>query len=129
MERTVSASTLARKFIGKAIAGATDWQQRLVGFDQAVYSKSSVVCIGAGGLVSQIAPTLVRKGIGALTILDDDVVEPSNLNRQRFYARDIGHHKAHALAENLLPECVHATILTAYPLLLEEAIDNGIDLR
>lgn len=129
MAKTVSASPLSRKYIGQAITGATDRQQRLGGFSQAVYSKSSVVCIGAGGLVSQIAPTLVRKGIGALTILDDDVVEPSNLNRQRFYFKDLGHNKAYALAENLLPECVDTTLLTAYPLLLEEAIDSEIDLR
>ena len=89
MEKIVSASTLARKFIGQAIPGATDRQQRLAGFDQAVYSQSSVVCIGAGGLISQIAPTLVRKGIGALTIFDDDVVEASNLNRQHFYFKDL----------------------------------------
>jgi ThiF family len=68
-----------RRYVGKAIAGATDRQQRLAGFDQGVYSQSHVLCIGAGGLISHIAPTLVRKGIGALTILDDDVVEPSNL--------------------------------------------------
>src|SRR5712692_362854 len=129
MAKTVSASPLSRRYIGLAITGATDRQQRLAGFNQAVCSKSSIVCIGAGGLVSQIAPTLVRKGIGSLTILDDDVVEPSNLNRQRFYSKDLGHNKAYSLAENLRPECVHTTILTAYPLLLEEAIDSGIDLR
>jgi molybdopterin/thiamine biosynthesis adenylyltransferase len=44
------------------------------------------VCIGVGGLISHVAPTLVRKGIGALVLLDDDVVEVSNLNRQRFYS-------------------------------------------
>ena len=129
MIKTVSASALSRKYIGQAIPGATDRQQRLAGFDQAVYSRSSVICIGAGGLISQIAPTLVRKGVGALAILDDDLVEPSNLNRQRFYSKDLGHNKAYALVENLLPECVHTTLLTAYPLLLEEAIDRGIDLR
>lgn len=129
MARTGFVSPLARRYLGKAIPGATDRQQRLAGFDQAIYSSSRVVCIGAGGLISQIAPTLVRKGIGALTILDDDVVEPGNLNRQRFYSKDLGQNKAYALAENLLSECVHTTMLTAYPLLFEEAIDNGIDLR
>lgn len=129
MTKIVSASPPSRRYLGKAILGATDRQQRLAGFNQALYSKSSVVCIGAGGLISQIAPTLVRKGIGGLIILDDDVVEPSNLNRQRFYPKDVGQNKAYALAENLLPECVHATLFTAYPVLLEEAIDRGIDLR
>jgi len=128
MEKTNFVSPLSRRYVGQSIRGATDRQQRLPGFNQSVFSSSSVVCIGAGGLISQIAPTLVRKGIGALTILDDDVVEPSNLNRQRFYPKDIGLNKAYALAENLLCECVNATTLTAHPFLLEDAIDNGIDL-
>jgi molybdopterin/thiamine biosynthesis adenylyltransferase len=67
----------------------------------AVYSNSRVVCIGAGGLISHIAPTLVRKDIGSLTILDDDVAEPGNLNRQGFYPKDIGQNKSYGLAENL----------------------------
>src|SRR5437016_3275582 len=94
MARTASILQKSRRYVGRAIPGATDRQQRLAGFDQAVYSNSRVVCIGAGGLISQIAPTLVRKGIGSLTILDDDIVEPSNLNRQRFYVKDLGQNKA-----------------------------------
>jgi len=42
------------------------------------------------GIISMIAPTLARKGIGRITLLDDDVVEHSNLNRQRFYIEDVG---------------------------------------
>src|SRR5712691_4736892 len=89
---------------GKAVPGATDRQQKIPGFDQAVFSRSGVLCIGAGGIISQIAPTLVRKGIGRITLLDDDIVEVSNLNRQRFYIEDVGENKALALAGNLLPE-------------------------
>lgn len=129
MARIASISQKSRRYVGRAVPGATDRQQRLSGFDQAVYSNSSVVCIGAGGLISQIAPTLVRKGIGSLTILDDDVVEASNLNRQRFYVKDLGHNKAYALAENLIWECVHSTVIAAYPVILEEAIDSGLDLH
>src|SRR5215468_10743613 len=103
MKRIVSGSPICRSLVGAAIPGALDRQQRIAGFDQAVYSKSRVLCIGAGGLIGHIAPTLVRKGIGAITILDDDVVEPSNLNRQRFYFKDIGQNKAYALAETSLP--------------------------
>jgi len=128
MKKTALGSQEFRSYIGKAVPGATDRQERIAGFNQAVYSKSRVLCIGAGGLISQIALTLVRKGIGGLTILDDDVVEASNLSRQRFYPKDIGHNKAYRLAENLLGECVHSTHLTAYPLLLEEAIDQDIAL-
>jgi molybdopterin/thiamine biosynthesis adenylyltransferase len=113
---------------GKPIPGAEDRQQKIPGFDQAVYSRSRVLCIGAGGLISHIAPTLVRKGIGTITLLDDDIVEASNLNRQRFYERDIGHNKAIALARNLQPECIAATDISGYALRLEEAIARGADL-
>jgi molybdopterin/thiamine biosynthesis adenylyltransferase len=76
----------------------------------------------------QIAPTLVRKGVGQITVLDNDVVEPTNLNRQRFYVKDIGENKAIALARNLQPECIVATNIRGYPLQFEDAIARGIDL-
>jgi hypothetical protein len=79
---------------GASISGACDRQKQIAGFDQEKFSKSHVLCIGAGGLISNVAPALVRKGIGALSILDDDDVEVSNLNRQRFYFGDIGQNKA-----------------------------------
>jgi len=78
--------------------------------------------------MANVAPTLVRKGIGALTLLDDDVVETSNLNRQRFYPRDIGSNKAVALAQNLRPECIASTRIRGIPLRLEEAIACDADL-
>jgi adenylyltransferase/sulfurtransferase len=87
-----------------------------------------VLCIGAGGLISHVAPALVRKGIGAVTILDDDLVEASNLNRQRYFASDIGRPKAIALAQNLQRECTWATKLAGHVMRLEEALDTGIDL-
>ncbi|MGA2185724.1 MAG: ThiF family adenylyltransferase [Bryobacteraceae bacterium] len=117
------------KLRGKAVAGAEDRQKKIPGFDQEVFSKSRVLCVGAGGIISQIAPTLVRKGIGRTTVLDNDIVEPSNLNRQRFYARDIGRNKALALARNLKPECIAATEIRGYAFRLEEAIARGIDLE
>jgi len=72
------------KLRGKTVPGAEDRQMTIPGFDQAVFSKTCVLCIEAGGINSQIAPTLVRKGVGRITLLDDDIVEASNLNRQRF---------------------------------------------
>jgi adenylyltransferase/sulfurtransferase len=113
---------------GKAIPGAEDRQRKIYGFDQDVFSQSSVVCVGAGGIISQIAPTLVRKGIGRITLLDNDIVETSNLNRQRFYIKDIGKNKALALARNLQTECIVETEIRGYALRLEEAIARGIDL-
>jgi molybdopterin/thiamine biosynthesis adenylyltransferase len=113
---------------GQAIPGAEDRQSKIPGFDQKVFSKSRVLCIGAGGIVSQIAPTLARKGIGRITLLDDDIVEASNLNRQRFYIKDVGENKALALAENLLRECIAETVIQGITLRLEEAMARDIDL-
>jgi molybdopterin/thiamine biosynthesis adenylyltransferase len=87
-----------------------------------------VNCIGAGGIISQIAPTLVRKGIGSITLFDDDIVEASNLNRQRFYIKDVGKNKALALARNLQAECIAATETRGIPFRFEEAVARGIDL-
>lgn len=123
---TVSPTSISLR--GKSIPGAEDRQGRIPGFDQGVYSKARVLCIGAGGIVSQIAPTLARKGVGAITLLDDDVVEASNLNRQRFYERDLGKSKAIALARNLQPECIATTEICGYAFRLEEAVERGVDL-
>src|SRR5580704_16524700 len=106
MRLASTVSQTAIRLMGRAVAGAEDRQQKIAGFDQAVFSRSSVLCIGAGGLISHVAPTLVRKGIGRIILLDGDMVEASNLNRQRFYSKDLGSNKAIALAENLKAECI-----------------------
>jgi molybdopterin/thiamine biosynthesis adenylyltransferase len=103
-------------------------QGRIPGFDQAALSAATVLCIGAGGLISHIAPTLARKGVGRLILLDRDIVESSNLNRQRFYPGDIGKNKAVALARNLKHECITGTEIVGHGLRIEDAIEEGIHL-
>ncbi len=64
--------------------------------------KKSVVGIaGLGGLGSAIAIALARIGVGRLILVDFDVVEPSNLNRQQYFTHQIGMAKVKALQENL----------------------------
>jgi molybdopterin/thiamine biosynthesis adenylyltransferase len=128
MHPAFTASRTSIRLRGKPIIGAGDRQRKIPGFNQGVFSQSSVLCLGAGGIVSQIAPTLVRKGIGHIVLLDDDIVEASNLNRQRFYEADIGKNKAVALAANLQHECIAATEICGWPMRLEEAIARKIDL-
>ncbi|HEY5177266.1 MAG TPA: ThiF family adenylyltransferase [Terriglobales bacterium] len=117
------------KLSGNSVPGALDRHSGIAGFDQQSYSRAKVVCIGAGGLIGNVAPVLVRKGVGALAILDHDEVEITNLNRQRFYPRDIGENKAIALARNLLPECTFATRITGFASSIQKAIGTGIDLQ
>jgi molybdopterin/thiamine biosynthesis adenylyltransferase len=128
MRRASTNSQTSIKLLGKAIPGAEDRQRLIPGFDQAIYSKASVVCVGAGGIISHIAPTLCRKGIGKITLLDRDIVEVTNLNRQRFYEQDIGMNKAVALAKNLQRECIAATEIRGHPLTLEDSIERGMNL-
>lgn len=60
-----------------------------------------VVVLGLGGLGSNVAVMLARLGVGHLTIVDYDRVEPSNLNRQSYYVDDIGRLKSDALKEQI----------------------------
>jgi molybdopterin/thiamine biosynthesis adenylyltransferase len=129
MHPAFTASRTPINLQGTAIPGAEDRQRKIAGFDQEIFSASSVVCVGAGGIISQIAPTLVRKGIGRIALLDDDLVEVSNLNRQRFYIYDVGKNKAIALAKNLQGECIAKTEITGIPLRFEEAVASTVDLR
>lgn len=63
--------------------------------------KASVGIAGLGGLGSNAAISLARIGIGKLLLVDFDVVEPSNLNRQQYFIRHIGMPKTEALKELL----------------------------
>lgn len=57
---------------------------------------------GAGGLGSNCAFNLVRCGFRKIKIADFDVVDYSNLNRQFYFADQVGRKKVEVLRENLL---------------------------
>ena len=62
----------------------------------------SVFIAGAGGLGSNCAMMLARAGVVNFTIVDFDVIEPSNLNRQFYFRDQLGLPKVEALKDNLL---------------------------
>lgn len=64
--------------------------------------RASVGIAGLGGLGSSVAVSLARVGVGRLVLVDFDVVEPSNLNRQQYFVDQIGMRKTDALSETLL---------------------------
>lgn len=56
---------------------------------------------GAGGIGSNVAMLLARAGIGRLVVVDHDVVSLRNLNRQAYFADQVGMPKVEALAGNI----------------------------
>jgi len=59
--------------------------------------KAEVCILGLGGLGSNVAILLARGGIGHLKLIDFDVVEASNLNRQQYRISHIGMKKTEAI--------------------------------
>ncbi|PZQ60787.1 MAG: molybdopterin biosynthesis protein MoeB [Sphingomonas taxi] len=79
----------ARHIVLPEIGGAG--QQRL--------ARAHVVVIGAGGIGSPVIQYLAAAGVGRLTIVDDDRVDLSNLQRQTLFTTgDVGVAKAEAAA-------------------------------
>ena len=79
-----------------------------------------VLCVGAGGLGSPLALYLAAAGIGTLGIVDFDVVDASNLQRQIIHTtNDIGSRKLDSAAEKLsalnpgVKVVKHETMLTS----------------
>ena len=70
--------------------------------ERAALESVRVGIAGAGGLGSNCAMHLVRSGVKHLTIVDFDVVNESNLNRQFFFHDQIGQKKVEAIKANLL---------------------------
>ena len=72
----------------------SEGQQRL--------KKSKVLIVGAGGLGCPVGLYLAAAGIGQLGIIDSDVVEISNLQRQIGHSeKNLGLLKTESLAENI----------------------------
>ena len=59
--------------------------------------KAKVCILGLGGLGSNVAVLLARSGIGYLKLVDFDIVEASNLNRQQYRISHIGIKKTEAM--------------------------------
>ena len=80
-----------------------------------------VLCIGAGGLGSPISMYLAAAGIGGLGLVDPDVVEITNLQRQILFGqKDLGRKKLDAARDRLADINPHVDI-QVYPELFTAA--------
>ena len=70
------------------------------GAGQVTLGNADVAMIGCGGIGSPALQYLAAAGIGRLTLIDSDVVEVSNLQRQTIFSpADLGRAKAQVAAE------------------------------
>ncbi len=76
---------------------------------------AKVAVAGIGGLGSNIAVMLARSGVGHLLLVDFDVVDVTNLNRQMYFISQLGKPKTEALFETLYqinPYLTYETVQT-----------------
>lgn len=73
-------------------------------------ARAHVAVLGLGGVGGYVVEALARSGVGALTLVDQDEIGPTNLNRQLLSTVDtLGLPKAQAAAQrvkSINPECV-----------------------
>lgn len=70
---------------------------------------AQIAVFGIGGVGSYTAEGLARSGIGSLTLIDSDVISPTNINRQiPATTNTVGLKKAEVMAERIKainPDC------------------------
>ena len=108
------------------------WQQRtelLLGEEKMErLRRAHVLVVGLGGVGAYAAEMICRAGVGRMTIVDADTVQPSNINRQLPAVHStLGRPKAEVLAErfrDINPE-LELTVMPVY--LKDEAIPALLD--
>jgi len=89
-------------------------------------ARERVLLVGVGGVGGWCAEALARMGVGGLTIVDDDTVAASNLNRQCAATLEtLGRPKTEAMRERLAavnPDCRVVACQVRYP---DESVDLG----
>ena len=95
---------------------------------QAALSAASVIVFGVGGVGSSAVESLARSGVGHFTLVDSDVVDVTNINRQLLAVTDtVGKPKVSVQAERIRAINPEAQVLEKQMFYLPENADE-IDL-
>lgn len=116
------------------------WQERTIqllgGDGYARLEKSNVLVVGMGGVGAAAAEMICRSGVGRMTIVDADTIQPSNLNRQIPATHaTLGLAKAEVMGKRLLEinPGLKLTVINEFireeriPLLLDHPFDYVVD--
>ena len=108
----------------------------LIGDKFDIIQNKTILVLGLGGVGSYVCESLVRSGINNLIIVDNDIIDITNLNRQLMTSHDnIGQYKTNVLAERIKkinPNC-NVTIINEFiskdniDKLFKEKIDYFVD--
>lgn len=94
--------------------------------DQLTLFRSSVAVIGCGGLGGYVVEELARLGVGRIVVIDPDLFEEHNLNRQLYSSpANLGKSKVEA-ALTRIAEINPA--VTVVPMKIAFSLENGADL-
>lgn len=110
----------------------TSWLSRtelLIGPDAIQQlTQAHVLVLGMGGVGSFAAEFIARSGVGRMTIVDGDVIDPSNRNRQLpALATNHGQSKVHIMAERLQAINPELSLNVVAEFIRPEAIDTLLD--
>lgn len=84
-------------------------------------ASSSVLIVGLGGVGTWIADSLARLGVTNFILVDDDIVDASNIHRQDlFFESDIGKNKIDVVHDKLLNISNHIKVEKIYNKLTED---------
>ena len=106
-------------------------QQNIIEKDgQASLKKTKVLIVGAGGLGNLVSSFLVASGLINITIIDNDIIDITNLTRQICYhEEDCGQSKVETLKRHL--ECLNSEAIISInkDRLNKDNIDNFITIN
>ncbi|MGN0819572.1 MAG: ThiF family adenylyltransferase [Christensenellaceae bacterium] len=108
-------------------------EELLIGADnQKRLSSKCVALFGLGGVGSYVAESLARAGIGKIIVVDDDIIQKSNINRQLFALHStIGQKKTVACRERLIDINPDLTVVDHFLYFDETSVDKidfwGVD--
>ena len=121
MGRDGSVPTLGPEW-GEQVFAQLSW------FRQEQLERANVMVVGCGALGNEVLKNLTLFGVGHLTVVDFDTVEPSNLTRSVLFRRadaDAGREKVAVVAERIRE--INPTV-SVLPLLGDICHDVGLGL-